>query len=83
MPHMNGIEVCRRNRSFSRVPILVLSALDDELLARIRAALRRTRAQRDDEPVIRVGGIELDQVARRRSRCARHADSIQRGCTSE
>jgi two-component system KDP operon response regulator KdpE len=37
----------------------------DELLARIRAALRRAQAQRDDEPVLSVGGIELDQVARR------------------
>ena len=87
MAGMNGVEVCRRLRSFSRVPILVLSALTDEaqkvkaldagaddyitkpfgveeLLARIRAALRRTQAQRDDEAVIRVGGIQLDQIAR-------------------
>ena len=87
MAGMNGVEVCRRLRSFSRVPILVLSALTDEaqkvkaldagaddyitkpfgveeLLARIRAALRRAQAQRDDEAVIRVGGIQLDQIAR-------------------
>ncbi len=30
MPGMNGVEVCRRIRSFSRMPILVLSALTDE-----------------------------------------------------
>jgi two-component system, OmpR family, KDP operon response regulator KdpE len=88
MPGIDGLEVCRRLRAFSRVPILVLSALSDEarkvkaldagaddyvtkpfgvdeLLARIRAALRRAQAQRDDEPVLSVGGIELDQVARR------------------
>jgi len=88
MPGINGVEVCRRLRAFSRVPILVLSALGDEdqkvkaldagaddyitkpfgveeLLARIRAALRRAEAQRDDEAVIRVGGVELDQIARR------------------
>ncbi len=88
MPAMNGVEVCRRLRSFSRVPILVLSALTDEaqkvqaldagaddyitkpfgieeLLARIRAALRHAQAQRDDEAVIRVGGIQLDQTAHR------------------
>jgi two-component system KDP operon response regulator KdpE len=88
MPGMNGVDVCRRLRSFSRVPILVLSALADEaqkvkaldagaddyitkpfgvdeLLARIRAALRRAQAQRDDEAVISVGGIQLDQIARR------------------
>jgi two-component system KDP operon response regulator KdpE len=88
MPGMNGVDVCRRLRSFSRVPILVLSALTDErqkvkaldagaddyitkpfgvdeLLARIRAALRRAQTQRDDEAVISVGGIQLDQIARR------------------
>ncbi|MBV9175336.1 MAG: response regulator transcription factor [Chloroflexi bacterium] len=88
MPRMNGVEVCRRIRSFSRVPVLVLSALVDEgqkvqaldsgaddyvtkpfgveeLLARIRAALRRAQAQRDDEAVIRLHGIEMDQAAHR------------------
>ena len=65
MPHMDGIELCRRIRAISTVPIIVLSvkgeertkveALDcgaddyvtkpfgiDELLARVRAALRRS-----------------------------------------
>src|SRR5712692_8298896 len=64
MPNMNGLELCRRLRAVSDVPIIVLSvrgeertkveALDagaddyvtkpfgmDELLARIRATLRR------------------------------------------
>lgn len=64
MPNMNGLELCRKLRGFSEVPIIVLSvkgeerakveALDagaddyvtkpfgiDELLARIRAILRR------------------------------------------
>jgi two-component system KDP operon response regulator KdpE len=88
MPGVDGVEVCRRLRAFSRVPILVLSALSDEarkvkaldagaddyitkpfgveeLLARVRAALRRAQAQHDDEAVLHVGGIELDQIARR------------------
>jgi len=88
MPYMNGVEVCRRIRSFSRLPILVLSALVDEpqkvealdagaddyitkpfgvdeLLARIRAALRRAQAQGEDAAVIRAGGIEIDQIGRR------------------
>jgi two-component system, OmpR family, KDP operon response regulator KdpE len=88
MAGMDGVEVCRRLRSFSRVPILVLSALTDEhqkvkaldagaddyitkpfgveeLLARVRAALRRGQAQHDDEAVIRVGGIQVDQIAHR------------------
>jgi two-component system KDP operon response regulator KdpE len=85
---IDGVEVCRRVRSFSKVPILVLSALSDEarkvgaldagaddyvtkpfrveeLLARVRAAIRRGRVQRDDEAVIRSSGIEIDQIAHR------------------
>ena len=88
MPRMDGVEVCRRVRSWSQVPIVVLSArteerqkvlaLDagaddyvtkpfgtEELLARIRAALRREHARRADEPVLRVGGVTVDQPARR------------------
>ena len=85
---MDGVEVCRRLRNWSRVPIVVLSArvlesqkvqaLDagaddyvtkpfgtEELLARIRAALRRDQARRDDEPVIRADGLVIDLLARR------------------
>src|SRR5258707_6667760 len=70
MPHMDGIELCRRIRAISAVPIIVLSvkgeertkveALDcgaddyvtkpfgiDELLARVRAALRRSGGDSD------------------------------------
>jgi two-component system KDP operon response regulator KdpE len=88
LPGMDGVEVCRRLRDWSRVPILVLSArihehqkvqaLDagaddyitkpfgtEELLARIRAALRREQARRDDQPVISSGGLMIDLVARR------------------
>jgi two-component system KDP operon response regulator KdpE len=88
LPGMDGVEVCRRLRDWSRVPILVLSArvhehqkvqaLDagaddyitkpfgtEELLARIRAALRRDQARRDDEPVISAGGLVIDMLARR------------------
>ena len=88
LPGLDGVEVCRRLRNWSRVPILVLSArvhesqkvqaLDagaddyitkpfstEELLARIRAALRRDQARRDEEPVIQAGGLVIDLVARR------------------
>jgi len=88
MPGISGVEVCRRLRSYSRVPILVLSALTDEaqkvkaldagaddyvtkpfgvdeLLARIRAALRRAQTQQADEAVLHAGSIEIDQLARR------------------
>jgi len=88
LPGLDGLEVCRRLRNWSRVPILVISArvhesqkvlaLDagaddfitkpfgtEELLARIRAALRRDQARRDEEPVIQAGGLVIDLVARR------------------
>jgi two-component system, OmpR family, KDP operon response regulator KdpE len=88
LPGLDGVDVCRRLRSWSRVPILVLSArvheaqkvqaLDagaddyvtkpfgtEELLARIRAALRRDQALLDEEPVIRAGGLVVDLLARR------------------
>jgi two-component system, OmpR family, KDP operon response regulator KdpE len=67
MPNMDGLELCRRVRSVSQVPIIILSAKDeertkvealdlgaddfvtkpfgiDELLARVRASLRRAKA---------------------------------------
>ena len=70
MPRMDGVELCRRIRAVSSVPIIVLSvkgeertkveALDsgaddyvtkpfgtDELLARVRAALRRSGTAAD------------------------------------
>jgi two-component system, OmpR family, KDP operon response regulator KdpE len=68
MPRMDGLEVCRRVREYSSVPIIVLTALDaesdkvtaldlgaddylskpfgvEELLARMRAVLRRTQGE--------------------------------------
>jgi two-component system, OmpR family, KDP operon response regulator KdpE len=88
LPGLDGVEVCRRLRSWSRVPILVLSArvheqqkvqaLDagaddyvtkpfgtEELLARIRAALRRDQARIDEEPTIVSGALVIDLLARR------------------
>ena len=88
MPGLDGVEVCRRLRSWSQIPILVLSArvqeaekvraLDagaddyvtkpfgtEELLARIRAALRREQARRDEDPVIHAGPLTIDLLARR------------------
>src|SRR5438477_3624768 len=88
LPGLDGVEVCRRLRSWSRVPILVLSArvheaqkvqaLDagaddyvtkpfgtEELLARIRAALRRDQARIDEAPIIHAGGLVIDLLARR------------------
>jgi two-component system KDP operon response regulator KdpE len=91
MPTMDGVEVCRRLRTWSQVPIVVLSARSDErhkvlaldagaddfvskpfsieeLLARIRAALRREQARRAQQPVIRSGWLSVDFTTRRVTR---------------
>jgi two-component system, OmpR family, KDP operon response regulator KdpE len=85
MPRMDGLEVCRRVREYSSVPIIVLTALDaesdkvtaldlgaddylskpfgvEELLARIRAVLRRTQgeAPQRGSGVKQFGDIEID-----------------------
>jgi two-component system KDP operon response regulator KdpE len=87
MPHMDGIELCRRIRAMSTVPIIVLSvkgeertkveALDsgaddyvtkpfgiDELLARVRAALRRGPGD-SDVASFDAGDFRVDLEARR------------------
>lgn len=86
LPTVSGLEVCRELRSWSKVPIIVLSAKDqerdkvealdlgaddyltkpfgmDELLARIRAALRRGDSD-VPEPVLVSGDLRLDQTRR-------------------
>jgi len=85
MPRMDGLEVCRRVREHSAVPIIVLTALDaesdkvtaldlgaddyltkpfgvEELLARVRAVLRRTQGevQSPVDDVRQFGDIEVD-----------------------
>lgn len=88
MPALTGLELCRRLRAQSAVPIIVLSvkqeentkieALDagaddyvtkpfgmDELLARIRAALRRSPPNSDALPVLEAGDFRVDLEARR------------------
>jgi len=87
MPHMDGVELCRRIRAVSNVPIIVLSvrgeerskveALDsgaddyvtkpfgiDELLARVRAALRRSGGEAD-VAAFEVGDFRVDLATRR------------------
>ena len=85
MPRMDGLEVCRRVRELSAVPIIVLTALDaesdkvaaldlgaddyltkpfgvEELLARVRAALRRTQweVMLPTGDTKRFGELEID-----------------------
>jgi DNA-binding response OmpR family regulator len=90
LPGLNGLDVLRRIRITSKIPVLLLTArgedvdrivgleigADDylpkpfnprELVARIRAILRRTRSAPQIDPipdVIRVGDIELDPATR-------------------
>jgi two-component system KDP operon response regulator KdpE len=82
LPDMDGADVIRGVRGWSQVPIIVLSARDqeaqkvdaldagaddyvskpfgmNELLARLRAAIRRARPG-DDEPVIDTGDFLVD-----------------------
>ena len=86
LPGMDGVEVCRRLRAGSEVPILMLTAKEaiedrvagldagaddylvkpfafDELLARVRALLRR--AQPAQPQVYRFADLELDTGTRR------------------
>ncbi len=89
MPNMNGLELTRRLRNFTSVPIIILSvrgeertkveALDagaddyvtkpfsmEELLARVRACLRRLRAESQEaSPRIETGDFVIDTAAHR------------------
>jgi two-component system KDP operon response regulator KdpE len=87
MPNMDGLELCRRLRAKTEIPIIVLSvrgeertkvkALDagaddyvtkpfgiEELLARVRANLRRKRTQESEAAPIEVGDFKIDLEAR-------------------
>jgi two-component system, OmpR family, KDP operon response regulator KdpE len=90
MPNMDGLELCRRLRAVSQVPIIILSAkgeekikveaLDigaddfvtkpfgiDELLARVRASLRRSNAPPMNETaqtVLELGDFHVDLESR-------------------
>ncbi|MCI4355018.1 MAG: response regulator transcription factor [Thermoplasmata archaeon] len=92
LPGIDGFEVCRRLRTWTSTPIIVLSvredetdkveALDlgaddyltkpfgiDELLARIRASLRRVEDRASQTiPHFRSGGLDIDLVQRRVTR---------------
>ncbi|MGX6447971.1 response regulator [Patulibacter sp. S7RM1-6] len=82
LPDGSGVDVCRGLREWSALPIIVLSAQDDEdakvaaleagaddyvtkpfgpreIVARLRAALRRTTPE-EQEPVVRLAGLEID-----------------------
>jgi DNA-binding response OmpR family regulator len=88
LPDVDGFELCRRLRGGGDVPILILTARDEEadrviglelgaddyltkpfspreLVARIRAVLRRTEPAQPESPVLEIGELRID--LRRRS----------------
>src|SRR5579862_9915101 len=88
MPSIDGVELCRRVRAVSQVPIVVLSVRDqerqkvealdagaddyvtkpfgmNELLARVRANLRRAPTDGESNPVIELGDFRIDTSARK------------------
>ncbi len=91
LPGIDGMEVCRRLRTWTRVPILILSVRDDEpgkvealdlgaddyltkpfgveeLLARVRALLRRARPPESEPPRFEIDGVVIDLASRRVTR---------------
>jgi two-component system KDP operon response regulator KdpE len=92
LPGLDGLDVLRRIRSFSTVPVVVLTARDrqsdkvsaldagaddyvtkpfdtEELLARVRAVLRRVPHARTGPVTVTIDDVEID-LARRRVRRA-------------
>ena len=87
LPDMDGMEVIRRIREYSNVPIVVLSSRSDEtgkvtaldlgaddyvckpfgveeLMARLRTALRHRLAAEGSPPVFSSGGLVVDMTRR-------------------
>ncbi|MGI5194856.1 response regulator [Streptomyces sp. CA-288835] len=94
LPDMDGVDVIKALRGWTRVPILVLSArrasdekvaaLDagaddymtkpfsmDELLARLRAAVRRTEAVAPETVEVTTEDFSIDLVAKKATRAGR------------
>lgn len=88
MPSVDGVQLCRRVRASSQIPIIVLSvrekeqqkveALDagaddyvtkpfgmSELLARVRANLRRVPTGKEEDTLIEIGDFHIDTAAHR------------------
>jgi DNA-binding response OmpR family regulator len=87
MPEMDGLSVCRELRKTSSVPVIMLTARDDdvdkivglevgaddymtkpfnprELVARVKAVLRRSQGAINTDSVLEVGDIRLDPARR-------------------
>jgi two-component system, OmpR family, response regulator MtrA len=87
LPDIDGFELCRRLRGGGDVPILIVTARDEEadrivglelgaddyitkpfspreLVARVRAILRRTEPARPDSGVLQLDGLRVDLRSR-------------------
>jgi two-component system KDP operon response regulator KdpE len=83
LPDLDGVEVIRRIRTFSEIPVIVVSVREEqaqkvaaldagaddyvtkpfgmaEVLARVRATLRRSHPGPPDPPIHRIGELEID-----------------------
>ncbi|WP_347551458.1 response regulator transcription factor [Pseudalkalibacillus hwajinpoensis] len=102
LPKLDGLEVCRRIRKASDVPIIILTARDyvgdkiigldrgaddyitkpfeiEELLARIRAVMRRSKSRdRPNEDILKIENLEVDLKSRRVRRENDEIDLTQR-----
>jgi two-component system response regulator MprA len=95
LPGIDGMEVCKRLRQFTKSPIMMVTARDkigdrvsgldagaddylvkpfsiEELLARVRALLRRTVEDRPE--ILSLADLTLDNQTRRASRSSRMID---------
>jgi DNA-binding response OmpR family regulator len=87
MPEMDGLSVCKELRKTSNVPIIILTARDDdvdrivglelgaddyvtkpfnprELVARVKAVLRRANQEAPSRPVLEADSLRLDSASR-------------------
>lgn len=99
LPEMEGVEVCRRLRAASEVPILMLTAREsvpdrvlgleagaddymvkpfafEELLARVRALLRRRHRPEDGPELLSFADLALDTGTRQARRGERLVESL-------
>ena len=108
LPDGSGVEVARRLREWTQVPIVVVSAVDEEtekiaaldagaddyvtkpyavgeLLARLRAALRRAAVPPGEAPVVAFGDVTVDLALRevRRDDAAVHLTPHEYGLLAE
>lgn len=101
LPELSGLEVLRRIRRHSDVPVIMLTARDqisdkvsgldmgaddyitkpfaiEELLARIRVALKRTRRSADDSDTLSYKDLTMDIPSHRVTVCGRDLDLTNR-----